>query len=192
MNSERSEVAKGLGIRHCPEITRTEYGTPLLNGMFARALLEASNEFVCYINSEIIFDERLHKGRCLCQFKKAFCDGRPFLFHTRNLGLPLIEATKVILGVHQNHDYRHVPERKGPRWEGPEADRYFELAGGWQYIYTQEEATHRLTESGLKLRLDWRRLKRHIHTIPELHPRLFPLYWMANAAARVLGGLHLR
>jgi hypothetical protein len=127
----------------------------------------------------------------------AFAIGRPFwdnwfLFHMRKLGFPLIEATDAILAVHQNHDYRHVPEGKGPRWEGPEADRNFELAGGWQHLCTQEEATHRLTESGLKRRLDWLRLKRHIHTIPELHPRLFPLYWMANATARVLRGLHLR
>ncbi|MGH9726530.1 MAG: hypothetical protein ACRD41_15820 [Candidatus Acidiferrales bacterium] len=49
-----AEVATELGVRHIPTIERNEFGTPLLNSLFALAEKEATNSTMCFVNSDII------------------------------------------------------------------------------------------------------------------------------------------
>lgn len=49
-----AEVAAELGVRHIPTIERNEFGTPLLNSLFALAEKEATNSTMCFVNSDII------------------------------------------------------------------------------------------------------------------------------------------
>ena len=49
-----AEVADEYGARHCPEIARNEFGTPLLNDIFEKAQRLSSNKLLCFINSDII------------------------------------------------------------------------------------------------------------------------------------------
>src|SRR5579883_626627 len=49
-----AEVARDLGIRHEPELRRNEFGTPLLNSVFARAQQIAKHDLLCYVNSDIL------------------------------------------------------------------------------------------------------------------------------------------
>jgi hypothetical protein len=49
-----AEVAKEFGLRHVPHVARNEFGTPLINDLFAAAEREASNDLICYINADII------------------------------------------------------------------------------------------------------------------------------------------
>ena len=49
-----AEIAQTVKARHIPEITSTEYGTPLISDIFEKAQKMAKFEILCYINSDII------------------------------------------------------------------------------------------------------------------------------------------
>lgn len=48
------EVASEFGVRHIPEVTRNEFGTPLVNAMFKEAEQASAYSTLCYINADII------------------------------------------------------------------------------------------------------------------------------------------
>lgn len=47
-------VAQEFGIKHVPEIQRNEYGTPLMNSMFATAQQVGQGQLFAYINADIV------------------------------------------------------------------------------------------------------------------------------------------
>ena len=49
-----AEVAREFGLRHEPEVARNEFGTYLVNSVFAKAQSLARHETVCYVNCDII------------------------------------------------------------------------------------------------------------------------------------------
>jgi hypothetical protein len=61
------------------------------------------------------------------------------------LGAPLVDATPVVLAVHQNHDYSHVAGGRASVYSGAEADRNMELAGGYANLTYVHDATHFLS-----------------------------------------------
>jgi hypothetical protein len=84
-----------------------------------------------------------------------FVIGRPgwdnwLLWHARNTGVPLVDATDSVLAVHQNHDYSYHPQGETGVWEGEEARRNYSLLGGWRRLCTLESATYRLSPRGLR------------------------------------------
>lgn len=190
-----AEVASELGVLHLPDITRNEYGTPLLHSAFTEVLDRARYDLLCYANADIILlsdftralravsmdaylligqrwnvniTERLgfdsatwevqlrqrvqaeaelntEKGMDYFVFSKQvlsrlledmpqFAVGRPWwdtwmVYHTRRIGLPVIDATSAVQAIHQNHGYTHVPERRMNKWHGPEGDENMRIAG---------------------------------------------------------------
>jgi hypothetical protein len=63
----------------------------------------------------------------------SFAIGRPswdnyLVMHLCRRGVPIVDLSRVVAPVHQNHDYRHVAEKRGMSWEGPEGDRNRALA----------------------------------------------------------------
>lgn len=72
------------------------------------------------------------------------------IYRARVLDVPVIDATRVIQAVHQNHDYSHHPDGVTGVWTGEEATRNRELAGGYRYIFSIADATWSLTQRGLK------------------------------------------
>jgi hypothetical protein len=74
----------------------------------------------------------------------------------RNSNCPVVDASDVIIAVHQNHDYRYHPQGKQGVFHGEEAGRNYELAGGWRHLRTIADADEVLREDGLKLFLLWR------------------------------------
>ncbi len=84
------------------------------------------------------------------------------VYRARSLRLPVIDATKAIMAVHQNHDYSHNPEGKAGTWKGPEAERNRQLLGGSEYSFNINHATLLLTPKGL----------RHARTIKHLYFKL--------------------
>jgi hypothetical protein len=76
-----------------------------------------------------------------------FAVGRPgwdnwFICRARELGLPVIDATRVVTAIHQNHDYAHVKFATDETTEGPEAIRNRDLVGDWGRMFTIRDATH--------------------------------------------------
>jgi len=49
-----AEVVREFGLRHIPYVTLSEYGTPLLNSIFAQAQAVASHRVLAYVNADII------------------------------------------------------------------------------------------------------------------------------------------
>ena len=96
--------------------------------------------------------------RGLLQDLPPFIVGRPvwdnwLLAEVLRQGLQLIDATPVLRAVHQNHDYQHVPQGGGIKWEGPEADENRRLAHAYSRrsfapgLFTIYAAPHRLTQT---------------------------------------------
>jgi len=49
-----AEVASQLGVDHIPDVEVNEYGTPLLDSVFARSASIARHHLLCYINADVI------------------------------------------------------------------------------------------------------------------------------------------
>ena len=71
------------------------------------------------------------------------------LWKARSEGAALVDASAVVCAVHQNHDYGYHPEGEKGVWNDAQAQRNYEVAGGPSHLYTMEDATHRLTPSGI-------------------------------------------
>jgi hypothetical protein len=63
---------------------------------------------------------------------------------------PVIDASRVTLAIHQNHDYSHHPQGKKGVWKGQESRRNYELAGDWTHLRAIGDATEVATSKGLK------------------------------------------
>ncbi len=63
---------------------------------------------------------------------------------------PVVDVSPVVIAVHQNHDYTHHPLGKEGVWGGEEAERNFQLAGGWDHLRNIADATEILSTSGLR------------------------------------------
>ena len=71
------------------------------------------------------------------------------IYHAREQGWPVVDATPTVLVVHQNHDYAHLPSGQAP-YKVAEALENIRLAGGKARMYTLWEATHTLREGRLR------------------------------------------
>lgn len=74
------------------------------------------------------------------------------IYHIRSLKIPVIDATQMILAVHQNHSFSHsrFGDEKKKRVKGPELKENFRLAGGLSNMITIREADWILTAQGLE------------------------------------------
>jgi len=84
-----------------------------------------------------------------------FIVGRPgldnwLIYRCRSLHIPIIDATKLITIIHQNHDYSHSSFGKKEKVVGPETQKNLELAGGFVNMCTLRDADWILTSQGLK------------------------------------------
>jgi len=64
-------------------------------------------------------------------------------------GKPVIDASRAVMAIHQNHDYSYHPRGKAGVWTGEEAGRNAQLAGGWRHLRTIADATELLHTENL-------------------------------------------
>lgn len=64
--------------------------------------------------------------------------------------LPVVDASPVVVAVHQNHDYNHLPQGKTAVWDGEESQRNMRLAGGWAHQRVISDATLIFLANGLR------------------------------------------
>ena len=101
-----------------------------------------------------------------------FAIGRTFwddwlVWKVLTAGKPVVDATPVVLALHQNHDYNHHPQGEAGVWKGVEAGRNAQLAGGWSHLRTIAHATEIVGPEGLRpngLR-DWTEAKRRCEAV---------------------------
>jgi hypothetical protein len=70
------------------------------------------------------------------------------IYAARAAGVPVIDATKAITVLHQNHDYGHLPGGEA-HYRLPESDRNVELAGGREMMFTLRDTTWTLADGEL-------------------------------------------
>ncbi|MGZ4316379.1 MAG: hypothetical protein ACXVRS_11175 [Gaiellaceae bacterium] len=69
-----AEAAAELGVEHVPELTRSEHGTPLLDGVFASARRLARNPLLCFVNADIVLLDDFARGG-----ERLLAENVPFL-----------------------------------------------------------------------------------------------------------------
>ena len=98
------------------------------------------------------------------------------IFKARWEHWPVVDMTKTLMIVHQNHDYRHLPGGI-IHFHQPETQVNVRLAGGRRTIFVLSDATHFLKDGQLRRKpLDWRTFWREVE--------IFPLTWLHS---RILG-----
>ena len=72
------------------------------------------------------------------------------LFRALAANVPLVDATKSITLVHQNHGYGHIAGGIDAVWDGNEGQHNLETAGGFESLCSIEDATWELSPDALK------------------------------------------
>jgi hypothetical protein len=80
-------------------------------------------------------------------------------------GLPVIDASRFVVPVHQNHTYDHHPQGKQGVNEDELAQRNKQLCGNGRHLRSMHDATHAMTRSG---RIVWTPLRRQWNTLCEM------------------------
>jgi hypothetical protein len=92
-------------------------------------------------------------------------------YSVRKRGLPLIDATRDVLAIHQNHDYRHLAGGVKDCFVNPEGQRNQELYGLDTCVGTID-ATHMLKKGRVRRALGRTHLSRSLDTLKIFHPTL--------------------
>ena len=108
------------------------------------------------------------------------------VYWARYSKVPVIDATRAVTAVHQNHDYGHHPQGAVGIWKGPESIRNVALMGGMERGFTIAHATVRLTSQGLQTPLTLRYFYHRLRAVPALHPRLRFLFKSFQVFEKVL------
>ncbi len=120
--------------------------------------------------------------------------GRPgwdnwLIYHTRLRKIPVIDATAMITVVHQNHGHANYSGGEKGFWEGPEAKRNIELAGGRDHVFHIGFADWTFTTQGLHRARGWQSFYFRLRALPLVHPRLRFLLPLVKLPGQLVGAL---
>jgi hypothetical protein len=152
----------------------------------------------------------------------AFGLGRPafdnwLIWKARSLKAAVVDGTRFVTAVHQNHDFSHVvsPKSKvreadggernygqeakqtieaaGGRWHmyGEEARRNIEIAGGIWHLYNITESTHFLTQTAVKANLRGRFCLAFLKRVIKVETRRL-FFWFLKLSGPIRHRLGLR
>ncbi|MCX5999861.1 MAG: hypothetical protein NTU41_09825 [Chloroflexi bacterium] len=108
-----------------------------------------------------VFPRGLYRGLLPFALGRAAFDNW-LLWKARSTRALLIDASRTVMAVHQNHDYSHHPQGKNGVWEGTEAQRNRQLMGGFGHCFIISDATHQLTHRGLRRNLSCKRFRGYL------------------------------
>jgi hypothetical protein len=105
-----------------------------------------------------------------------FAVGRPgwdnwMIYWARHEKIPVIDSTKVVTAIHQNHNYLHHPQDRKGVFKGPEAVMNIGLLGSINNGFTVKDATHTINQNGIKPALSLQYLSYRLRAIPALDNR---------------------
>jgi hypothetical protein len=97
-----AELCRELGLEHVPDVARNEFGTPLLNDVFAKAEQRTTGRYLCYVNADIILMSDFSRAvRSLSGFRQRVkMPGGRFMLGGRPWEVPIT-----------------APLEFGPEWE---------------------------------------------------------------------------
>lgn len=89
-----AEVARDLGVRHLPDVDKSEMGTPLMDSIFKKAQAAASHLLMAYVNADIIL---------MSDFRRAVAR--------------ISKSRFLLLGPRWDLEVTEELEFKSPRWQ---------------------------------------------------------------------------
>jgi len=97
-----------------------------------------------------VFRRGLYSGKL-----PDFLIGRPgwdnwLLWYPLSIGVPVTDASRVVVAVHQNHDYGYHPDGEKGVWHGPEAQHNYALLRAKGRHETLETASYVMHGRGFK------------------------------------------
>lgn len=97
------------------------------------------------------------------------------IYAARSQGFPVVDASKDVFIVHQNHDYSHLPGGQ-PHYKHPETLENVRLAGGRRTIFELSDVSHHLVNGKLvRPPFSWRRFWREVEIFPLVKLHSYPL-----------------
>ena len=109
------------------------------------------------------------------------------IWRARSLRTPVVDATRVVKAVHQNHDYSYHPAGATGVWQDDQSKKNYELAGGKWHLYTIEDSTHRLTPAGIQRNLWYPLAPLRRASRPYIAPVWYKLLGLTRPARHVVG-----
>jgi hypothetical protein len=71
------------------------------------------------------------------------------IYYARQKGWLVVDGTPSMMIIHQNHDYRHLPDGK-PHYELPESRQNEAIAGGPAHLYMVLDSNKQLRNGALR------------------------------------------
>lgn len=123
-----AEICQQLDLRYVPKVSRNEFGTPLVNGLFSRGELLSSGEVLVYVNADIIlFSDFLPAvERVAARFPQFLMIGKRF-----NLDVDFVLDTTYPDWEKKSIDYAH---RHGKYHSSSGIDYFAFRRGLWKEI----------------------------------------------------------
>ncbi|MDW8119897.1 MAG: hypothetical protein RMK40_04550 [Chloroflexota bacterium] len=111
------------------------------------------------------------------------------IWRARLLKIPVVDGGALVPAFHQDHPYE-----RGAKWvwEGPEAQKNLELTKKMYVEFITLDATHILTQQGIRPAIGLKYLWRRFYTLPVFYPWLRPVYGPLYFALRTSRPLRLR
>ena len=72
------------------------------------------------------------------------------LWYANSQGAAVVDASSVVLAIHQNHDYGYHKQGKNGVWNDELAQKNLELAGGTRHLHSMQDAKYVLTAAGVR------------------------------------------
>jgi hypothetical protein len=134
-----------------------------------------------------VFPKGLYTGKL-----PEFLIGRPgwdnwLLWYPLSIGIPVVDASKVVLAVHQNHDYSYHPDGGQGVWYGEEAQHNYGLLRAKGEYETLESASYVISDRGLKRRHRRQLAKRRREFVAFLYSLWFIVLNITRPLRRALG-----
>jgi hypothetical protein len=125
--------------------------------------LQMKGEWIEEIRQSVHESGRLHPPMGSDYFifaKGQFADMPPFalgragwdnwmMYKARFEGVPVVDASRRITAIHQDHDYAHLPGGE-PHYRHPESLRNIQLAGGYEMMFRLRDANWVMSPGGIR------------------------------------------
>jgi hypothetical protein len=96
-----AEISDKYGCIHIPNVPLSDFGTPLVSGLFSEAEIVAKNDILCYVNCDIIFNNTLLESiRIVKSWKK-------FLLVGQRYDVDILEALNLMVSQNRVRPTEH-------------------------------------------------------------------------------------
>lgn len=159
---------------------------------FKRAAREEACPATAWHMDYFAFPREIHWS--LLPFAVGRAGWDAWLIHrAREMKVPIVDVSRSVFVLHQNHGYGHVPDAAGRAWLGPETDQNMDLIGSHDRTGSLFDATHELAEGVLRRTKGYEHMRARAIRFAAIHPRAKVLVLaLGNVVRTIRRGLRRR